>query len=429
MSDAILTRRRWLAPPDLPLVLVLAAAPAAVVLQHRALAPVALGGLLGCVLLHAAHRGGRQGAWPVPRDAASVLAILLFAWAAVTAFWSPSPAGGVFEAARLAGFALLGGGAATAAAALPEAGRRRVGTALLASVALGLALGVADMLTGHAIRGAVRGMRAPPVEIVFGLKPSGSVLALLLPLAVVVPGLPGIARVALAVIGAAGVIALPGDSAKIAAVLGLLVTGAAWWLPGRWLARAIGMGLAAVMLAAPLVFAAVLDSRVIPAERIAVSAAHRLIIWDYALRRIADRPVLGWGMDSSRAIPGGQDRPDAAALTRIGLVPGSERSALFAPDGRFNVMPLHPHNAFLQVWLELGAVGAVLAAGLLSALGFAAGRLPPAVRAGACGAMTSAAVSGLLSYGVWQPWWIGGLLLAIAAAAGIKAREERAVAG
>lgn len=417
MSEGALARRRWLAPPDVPLALVLALGPAVVVLQHRALAPLALGGLMGCVLLHRVHRG----VWAVPRGlwppGAVGFALMLFGWAAVTAAWSPAPAGGAFEAARLAGFALLGGAAATAAVVLEEDGRRRIALGLIVGVGLGLLVGVGDTLSGHALRAAVRGLRQAPAEIVYGLKPSGSVLALLLPLAVAAPRLPGLARMVLAVVGGAGVLVLPGDSAKIAAVLGLVVTGVAWWVPGPALARAIGIGLAAVTVAAPLAFGALLDSRVIPADRLNLSAAHRLIIWDTALRRIAERPVLGWGMDSSRAIPGGQDRPDAAALARIGIAPGSGKAVLFSPEGRFNVMPLHPHNGFLQAWLELGAVGALLAAGLLTALGFAAGRLAHPVRAGACGAMASAAASGLLSYGVWQPWWIGGLLLAVAVAA------------
>ena len=35
------------------------------------------------------------------------------------------------------------------------------------------------------------------------------------------------------------------------------------------------------------------------------SAGHRLLIWSFTGNRIAEHPVLGWGLDSSRAIPGG----------------------------------------------------------------------------------------------------------------------------
>ena len=34
------------------------------------------------------------------------------------------------------------------------------------------------------------------------------------------------------------------------------------------------------------------------------SFIHRLHIWDFTLDRIAERPLLGWGLDTSRAIPG-----------------------------------------------------------------------------------------------------------------------------
>jgi hypothetical protein len=36
------------------------------------------------------------------------------------------------------------------------------------------------------------------------------------------------------------------------------------------------------------------------------SAIHRLANWRFAAERIGDRPLLGWGMDASRALPGGK---------------------------------------------------------------------------------------------------------------------------
>ena len=38
------------------------------------------------------------------------------------------------------------------------------------------------------------------------------------------------------------------------------------------------------------------------------SFIHRLLIWDFTLNRIAERPLFGWGLDTSRAIPGGVER-------------------------------------------------------------------------------------------------------------------------
>ena len=50
-------------------------------------------------------------------------------------------------------------------------------------------------------------------------------------------------------------------------------------------------------------------ARGVPAAGIPPSAAHRLLIWDFVIARIADRPLLGWGMEASRVVPGHRDHP------------------------------------------------------------------------------------------------------------------------
>ncbi len=84
-------------------------------------------------------------------------------------------------------------------------------------------------------------------------------------------------------------------------------------------------------------------------------------------------------------------------------------------------LPLQPHNAALQVWLDLGLLGAVLAAWLAVALGIAAARIGP----GAVGALAAGAVTGMLSYGVWQEWWIGFALLVVAGLQALRPSSAR----
>jgi O-antigen ligase len=110
-------------------------------------------------------------------------------------------------------------------------------------------------------------------------------------------------------------------------------------------------------------------------------------------------PLLGWGMDSSRAIPGGTGHPDAATLAAFGLTAKSDWFSYA------QLLPLHPHNLALQVWLELGAVGAALMALLLAMLALSA------VGGAACGTYAAGLVISMLSYGAWQYWWVAAMLL------------------
>ena len=138
------------------------------------------------------------------------------------------------------------------------------------------------------------------------------------------------------------------------------------------------------------------------------SLGHRLLIWDFAGERIAERPLLGWGLDSSRAIPGGKE------LIR----PGQRR------------LPLHPHDAALQVWLELGLPGAVLFALLLGWLWLRlARRRGRASIAAAVGRQPRRRLARSLSagWGVWQEWWLGDAGLAVfAIVAMARAAVDRA---
>jgi len=129
------------------------------------------------------------------------------------------------------------------------------------------------------------------------------------------------------------------------------------------------------------------------ADALKGSAGHRLLIWSFVGERIAERPFTGWGLDAARAIPGGKDevRP---GLTRL---------------------PLHPHNAALQLWLELGVPGAAMFALFVGWLWLRLARVPwprlYVVSAG--GSLTAALAAAFAAYGIWQEWWLGTLGLAL----------------
>jgi O-antigen ligase len=402
-------RRDLLRAPSFPVAVALAAAPVAAVLQSKAMAPLSLIALALAVLAHRLRCGGL----PWPRGAVLWVAVGIGAWGALGALWAIEPHRTLSAGIGFAAMALLAGAAARAVAEDSAAAHRVMARCLVWGLALGLAAAAGDHLSGNALRAGVRGLEAWRPQIAFGLKPAASVMAMLLPLAAAAAAVPGWARGVQVACGVAVVLMLPGESAKIAALAGLAVTGAAWAAP-RLVPPLVGATLAVALLAAPALLGLVLQPG-LRADVLPPSAAHRLLIWDFALSRIAERPVLGWGMEASRAIPGGTRGPTEETLDRFHLSTPPLREFFVAPG--VELMPLHPHNGALQLRLELGLPGALLAAALALLLGGAAARSghPPA----AAGALAAAAVTGMLSFGTWQAWWIAAQLLVLVALAGL----------
>jgi O-antigen ligase len=177
------------------------------------------------------------------------------------------------------------------------------------------------------------------------------------------------------------------DAPVVGLVLAPLAALAVWRWP-RGGPTTLALAAAALFLAAP---AAVWTARRFfdyPALELAMpkTDSMRLDYWSHALDWIGLRPLRGWGLDASR---------------------------MFGPG-----IKLHPHNVPLQVWMELGVVGAVAAA----AFWFVAfSRLAGPSRSLAAGATAACAVVYLLfglNFGVWQEWWLAlGALVAVMAVA------------
>jgi O-antigen ligase len=136
------------------------------------------------------------------------------------------------------------------------------------------------------------------------------------------------------------------------------------------------------------------DGKLAESTHYAGSITHRFLIWRFALEKINQHNVMGLGLDTSRNLPGGH--------TNLG-------------EGR-ELMPLHPHNALLQIWLELGIPGLII---------FAAG-IWACYTAGQPGNQTilmqSARATTLViilvimasTFGAWQSWWNSTVIIAIA---------------
>jgi exopolysaccharide production protein ExoQ len=209
-------------------------------------------------------------------------------------------------------------------------------------------------------------------------------------------------------------------SAKTALAIGLLTLILVYVVPRlRWAGLAL-LGLAVVAL--PLIFPLNLG----PETRCWLidhkpSALHRVLIWNFVTRHIDERPITGWGLDAARRLPGGKD---PVTLYHCPPDPAAGQVALSS-----EALPLHPHNGILQVWLELGGIGAALGfvpfflgiARLFRMPGWRT-RLTQAMFAAA---ITSALSVSLVSFGIWQEWYLGGLFI-VAALAVLAARAAPA---
>jgi O-antigen ligase len=176
-----------------------------------------------------------------------------------------------------------------------------------------------------------------------------------------------------------------------ACLLALAAGGLAWLLvryAGRTGARVLIVLVALPFVLAPLAVMVGVETGVVAWLHKLVPASWdaRLNIWTFAAGHVQTHPFRGWGLDASRTF-------------------GS-------------AIPLHTHNAQLQLWLELGAVGAALAGVFFCWLAYGVMRISERSRgeaAMAAGALVSYLVIGGLSFGVWQEWWLGlGALTLIA---------------
>lgn len=349
------------------------------VLVARGVAP--LGAVAGLCALGLAMPDGRA-AWRRVRGLA-VLFGLLVAWGMLSSLWAIQPERSLAIGLRLLG--LFAAGLALIAAAPEIAAPRRLMGCLIAGFILALGLTMVQFLTQGALTAPLS--ERDFIDPILNYAEDGFGL-LLLPLCAALLALGRrLAAGVLAVVTAVMVCVLVGDIARIAFISGLAAA-ALLYFRRRRIAKIAAAASVIVVLTAPLIFPPLAGIAPVrhAAQSLKFSAWHRLEIWSFVGPHIAEKPLLGWGLDSSRAIPGG------AALT---------------PENRA-WLPLHPHNSPLQFWLELGLPGALWFALFAARLWLALGATPwPRLYAAtAGGSLVTALIVGLGSYGAWQEWWV-----------------------
>ncbi len=371
------------------------------VIAHKALTILAV--IAACASLDLLRQ--RQFTWRLlPRVYVNAFTIFLL-WATFSAAWSGDPERSIRQAIELiaivgGGFVLIGG--------LPRLNPsevRYIGTMAAWGAALGLALFAIDIGSNQAIRRLLFDEPARYGRAI--LNPAATVAALIIwPVCYYLlqrSWLIAIAALAVCV----GLLVVAESGSALTGLFTGTLTMILITIAPYIMTRVLAISQCLMTLFAPVLIT-FLSGRMLAQPDHATwpsTGVHRLYIWQFTGEKIYERPLTGWGLDSARAIPGGGQR-------LVDVNPGLPAETY----GGMTVMPLHPHNAGLQIWLELGLPGAMTLAALTVALLFSVPRVGPD-RLGK-GAVAATLIAGLtlcsLSYGVWQAWWLCALWLGVA---------------
>jgi hypothetical protein len=121
---------------------------------------------------------------------------------------------------------------------------------------------------------------------------------------------------------------------------------------------------------------------------------HRLMIWSYVKEKILEKPFIGHGFFSSRNIA------NKLRKTQSGT--------------KYQLIPLHPHNSILQIWLELGVLGIII---FLSFIKLILNKIYYYVQINRSVATIAfitffqVFIIGQISFGLWQSWWLAVILI------------------
>ncbi|MDH5722289.1 MAG: O-antigen ligase family protein [Alphaproteobacteria bacterium] len=127
-------------------------------------------------------------------------------------------------------------------------------------------------------------------------------------------------------------------------------------------------------------------------------AAERLEIWNFVTSYALKSPVFGHGILVTRFI---EDFDTKQIFFKAATV-------------------LHPHNFSVQIWIEFGAIGALLASALFAFYLNTISKEKPEDSRLTLAVFISALTVMAVGYGMWQSWWIGMLFFIASLIALIK---------
>jgi O-antigen ligase len=328
--------------------------------------------------------------WPIPDRALTIAVCMLLAWIAASCFWAEAKNAAWDKLPELIAIAASALIVPVAIRDMPLAYAAKAQRTLLISLAVGLALMLGDIALGNPIKHMYKPWPIIPInaydrEIVcFSL--------FVWPVALVIFNKRlRCSSIILLVVSTVATLFSQSHSAMVGMLLGLGVFALGWIVPkiiARSLSAISAIGFAA---AVPLGLAMRrwgLDQN----PKLQFSFRHRIQIWHFTAERVLHWPLRGLGLEGSRAIP------------TADLAPG------FLPLGN-DVPALHPHDMFLQIWLELGGIGAIAALYFMIRLFEATGKQTAPAKIFGLAAAAAALAIASFAFGIWQGWWLSCLAL------------------
>lgn len=321
----------------------------------------------------------------IDRRLAGALALFM-AWCLVAAWWSFHPFDAATLALRVSVLLLALLYLVGLVRLLDDQQRRRVMRALGVGFAAAAAIIIVDLLFDtpifNLLQGSARSEQAADARLNRGV----SALAILVwPLAAFAwrQGRRSFAVVLLPTLLA--LISLSQSSASVVALGGGLLAAAVACL-GRAATRLVlAVSIVGALLAAPLAVELMQRAGLEQSDLIHENGLYRLHIWGVVKERIAERPLFGWGFDAS---------PD---LPTAGVEP-------FRPGKK--IIPSHPHNGALQIMVETGIFGSLLATAVLVLIAGRIARLPVTARPMATAMFVTVLGIACTAYGLWQSHWL-----------------------
>jgi exopolysaccharide production protein ExoQ len=339
--------------------------------------------VFGFGLTHAVL-GVMQRQWPpIDRQLGLLaLAFMVLCWASVE--WSVDPTRSAMAALQVT--AVLAGALLALAAPLPRAGTpERLFRVMVIATAVGCTIIVVDTALDFTLQQHLLDRPPPLVGTKYNRGMDHLALIVWPVLGYLTYRRDSKRAVLIGVPLAAAVAVTMSLAAKAAIIVGLLVLLGALWLP-RLAPPLLSASMLMIAAATPLGLHMLAEQRAALAPYLKISGLHRLEIWDHVTTHLFARPLLGWGIASSTELPMPPDE-----LHHYVILNGNN---------------IYAHDQWLELWVETGALGAILGLGLSLLVLHRIRRISAVIRPFAYAAFSAAVLISCVNFEVTtDSWW------------------------